>query len=149
MSGCSKYRHRLNKAMEYNGIELPPNFIGTIAKRAKTDGQVDTIVWSLLNVLEPPRCQMSHCPSHTAYGFCGCSKSLVPGKCSIHKGYIKRQKEKHEKIKQQLITMIAEDEKKTVEYVTANFDFEKYLSHAGGISRVINYYKAHQKKRKS
>lgn len=142
MAGCSKYLNRLKKAMEYNGVSLPDGFVSKIAKRAKTDGQVDSIALSLIAVLEPPYCKKSHCPHHTTYGFAGCSKSLVPGKCKLNLEYIQRTAERELKIKNKLIAIIAKDKNKSIEYVEANFDFAKFKGQAGGISRVFKHYES-------
>lgn len=63
---------------------------------------------SACRILEPPYCQKTHCPHHTVFGFAGCSKALVPGKCKFNLGYIKRKKEREEKELARRLSLIPE-----------------------------------------
>ncbi len=103
MASCTKYQKRFLKAVEYRGVSVPKDLMDVIAKRASSDRQLDKILLSMLEVLEPPFCQKSHCPHHTTYGFAGCSKSIVPGKCPINLEYLGRKREKEKKFKSEVI----------------------------------------------
>ncbi len=109
MAHCSKYVPRFKTALTFRGLEFPEEIINMMAKRAKSDSQLDGIICSCLDILEPPYCQKRHCPSHTTYGFCGCSKNLVPGKCKLNLDYLKRQKEKAEKVYQKRLLLIPQN----------------------------------------
>lgn len=108
MAACSKYVPRLKKALEYNKLPYPSEIITVMGRRATTDRELDGIINSICNILEPPYCQKSHCPSHTAFGFAGCSKSLVPGKCPLNLTYLKNKKEREEKEINRRIALIPE-----------------------------------------
>jgi len=57
-----------------------------------TDRAVSEIQYRMLRILEPPGCQMTHCPDYAgAFGFCNCRKGLVPGRCGKHRAFLKRQ----------------------------------------------------------
>jgi len=98
MAACSKYMNRFRKALEYRGLKVPEEIISYMGKRATSDRSLDGIILGVLNIIEPPHCQKNHCPSHTTYGFCGCSKGLVPGKCQLNLEYLKRKKERQDNI---------------------------------------------------
>lgn len=106
MPACSKYVSRLKIALAHRGLPYPQQIIDYIGKRASTDRELDRIITSVLQIIEPPSCQKTHCPSHTAYGFCGCSKSLVPSKCKLNLEYLKRKRDKEENILNKRIAVI-------------------------------------------
>ena len=90
---------RLNKAIAYRGLKPKKLdidvFLGTLRKRGITDNKLNGIVGGILSVLEPPVCQMSHCKHYGGqFAFCNCSKGEIPGKCKIHREYLKRRKER-------------------------------------------------------
>lgn len=105
---CSKYKSRLKTALEYRGLPYPVEIINYMGVRAKTDRSLDKIIGSLLEIIEPPSCKKIHCPSHTTYSFCGCSKNLVPGKCPLNLEYLKRKREKEEKVLNDRIAQLPE-----------------------------------------
>lgn len=98
MAACSKYVPRFKKALEYRGLSFPQEIINVMGKRAKSDRELDSIINSVCEILEPPSCKKSHCPHHTSFGFCGCSLALVPGKCKLNIDYLKRKKEREDKL---------------------------------------------------
>jgi hypothetical protein len=50
---------------------------------------------SIISLLEPPGCGMSHCESYGgSFAWCNCSKGEVPGKCKKNRAYLKRKKER-------------------------------------------------------
>jgi hypothetical protein len=98
MAACSKYMKRFRFALQYRKLPFPKEIIDYMGKRATSDRSLDGIICNILNIIEPPYCQKSHCEHHTTYGFCGCSKNLVPGKCKLNLEYLKRKKEKEERI---------------------------------------------------
>lgn len=108
MAACSKYMNRFRKALEYRGLPVPQDIINYMGKRATSDRMLDGIICGVLDIIEPPYCQKSHCESHTPYGFCGCSKSLVPGKCPLNREYLKRKKEREDKLLNERIAQIPE-----------------------------------------
>lgn len=98
MAACSKYMNRFRKAFEYRGLKVPEEIISYMGKRATSDRSLDAILLGVLNIIEPPYCQKSHCPSHTTFAFCGCSKGLVPGKCKLNLEYLKRKRDREERL---------------------------------------------------
>lgn len=96
MAACSKYVTRLRQAFKYRKIKFPSEIIDLMGKRAKTDRSIDDIIHGVLKIIEPTNCQKSHCPHHTSYSFCGCSKELVPGHCSLNLAYLKGRREREE-----------------------------------------------------
>lgn len=97
MAACSKYVTRLKIALTHRGVNMPTDVVNLMAKKAKSDGILDDIILRVLDVIEPPYCQMRHCSNHTTKGFCGCSLSLVPGKCSLNLSYLKNKRIREEK----------------------------------------------------
>lgn len=98
MAACSKYMNRFRFALQYRKLPFPSEIINYMGKRATTDRSLDSIILEVLDIIEPPYCQKSHCEFHTAYGFCGCSKNLVPGKCKLNLDYLKRKRDREDKI---------------------------------------------------
>lgn len=96
MAACSKYMNRFRSALLYRGLPVPQDIINYIGKRATSDRTLDGIILSVLRIIEPPYCSKHHCPFHTTYAFCGCSKGLVPGKCPLNLAYLKRKRQKEE-----------------------------------------------------
>lgn len=108
MSACSKYVPRFKKALEYRGLSFPKDIIDVMGKRANSDRDLDGIIHSIVSILEPPYCQKTHCPHHTAFAFCGCSLSLVPGKCKLNLDYLKNKKLREEKLLNSRINQLNE-----------------------------------------
>lgn len=77
-----------------------------MGKRANSDRSLDGIILGVLHIIEPPYCQKSHCESHTTYGFCGCSKGLVPGRCPLNLEYLRRKREREDKLLKERIAQI-------------------------------------------
>lgn len=90
---------RLRKAIKFRGLN-PKSldidlFLYKLISRGITDSALNGIIWKFLSVLEPPGCQMSHCKHYGHSGaFCNCSKGEIPGKCKIHRDYLKRRRER-------------------------------------------------------
>lgn len=98
MAACSKYMNRFKKALEYRKLPFPQEIIIYMGKRATSDRELDRVIHGVLDIIEPPHCQKSHCPSHTTFGFCGCSQSLVPGRCPLNLEYLKRKRDREESV---------------------------------------------------
>lgn len=98
MAACSKYLYRFKKALEFRKLPFPTDIINYIGKRANSDRSLDGIICSALSIIEPPNCTKSHCPSFTSFAFCNCSLSLVPGRCKLNLDYLKKKREREEKI---------------------------------------------------
>lgn len=98
MAACSKYVNRFRDALQYRNLPFPQDIINYMGKRATSDRELDGIIHRVLQIIEPPYCQKNHCPHHTAFAFCGCSKKLVPGKCKLNLEYLKRKREREEKL---------------------------------------------------
>lgn len=88
MAHCSKYMKRFKKALEHRKLPFPVEIINELAKRAKSDGELDSIINRVVDILEPPSCQKTHCPKFTTYGFANCSDGLVPGRCKLNIEYL-------------------------------------------------------------
>lgn len=106
MSACSKYLNRFKIALQHRGLPFPNEIIDYMGKRATSDRSLDNIILSVLQIIEPPYCQKRHCPSHTSYGFCGCSKSLIPGKCPLNLEYLRKKREREESIMTKRVAQI-------------------------------------------
>lgn len=98
MAARSKYMKRFRIALQYRNLPFPQQIIDYMGKRATSDRDLDAIIHGVLQIIEPPYCSKSHCPHHTTYGFCGCSQSLVPGKCKLNLEYLKRKREREDKL---------------------------------------------------
>lgn len=100
-NSCAKFS-RLKKALEYRGLD-PKNLdvdqlSRVLKKRGITDAKQNPIVWGLLDVLEPPGCQMSHCKFYgNSTAFCNCGDGRLPSKCDIYRDYKNRCKEREQK----------------------------------------------------
>lgn len=94
------YWRRLKKACEYRGIDVNAisKLVDVVRKRASGDRHVDNTFHPIISQLEPPTCCMSHCDYHTAYGFCGCGKNLVPSQCKKHRDFLDRQYDRMQKV---------------------------------------------------
>lgn len=108
MAACSKYVKRLRQALKFRKTRFPEEVITLMGKRAKTDRQLDAIIHGVLDVIEPPYCQKSHCSSHTAFAFCGCSLERVPGKCPLNLTYLKNRREREEADFQKRLIIVPE-----------------------------------------
>lgn len=106
MAACSNYMSRFRKALAYRNLPVPEDIIKYMGKRATSDMLLDAIILSVLEIIEPPYCQKSYCESHTSYGFCGCDKGLVPGKCPLNLQYLKRKREKENKILNERLSQV-------------------------------------------
>lgn len=98
--------NRFRSALTYRGLPVPQDIINYMGKRANSDRALDGIILGVLNIIEPPYCQKLHCESHTTYAFCGCSKGLVPGKCPLNLEYLKRKREREEKVLNERVSQI-------------------------------------------
>lgn len=139
MSACSKYTKRFERAMEYNNLPVPKELISTITKRAKSDGQIDIIIHSILDVLEPPACSKSHCPHFTTYGFANCAKGLVPGKCPLNLKYKKDKRGKEDKMTAEMVDYYVTKNK--VSKSDAEGKVAKIIKSVGGINRCYKLFK--------
>lgn len=97
-NSCQKFK-RLKKAIKYRKMNPDAlnldEFSKVLSKRGITDRVLNSIIWDLLLVLEPPACMMTHCKDYGHQSsFCNCSIERVPGRCPINKAYLKRKKEK-------------------------------------------------------
>lgn len=94
------YWARLKKACEYRDVDVNAisKLVDVVRKRASGDREVANIFFHIITKIEPPCCQMSHCESYTAYGFCNCGFSRVPSKCKKHRDYLQRQYDRMEKV---------------------------------------------------
>jgi len=109
-NSCAKLK-RFEEALTYRGLDaknLDVNELASVLrKRGITDNKQNDIICSLLNILEPPSCDMTHCVNYGGQSsFCNCSDSKIPGRCSIYLAYKKRIKEKGIKAANELIELI-------------------------------------------
>lgn len=117
MNSYAKF-DRLRKAIKFRGLD-PKRLdidllLDKLISRGITDNALNGILWKFLSVLEPPACQMSHCRHYGHQSaFCNCSKGEIPGKCKIHRDYLKRRKERGIKDVDLLLAAMAEQFKKT------------------------------------
>lgn len=109
MAACSKYRHRLKKALEFRGLKYPQEIIDYMGKRATTDRSLDGIIIAVCDIVEPPNCTKSHCPHFTTFSFCNCIDNRVPGKCPLNLEYLKKKKEREEKKYQERVAQLPEN----------------------------------------
>ena len=112
-NSCAKF-DRLKKALKHRGLNPESLNLNELArvfkKRGITDKKQNDIVCSVLSILEPPNCWMSHCKHFGGQSFfCYCTKEKIPGKCNIYRDYKKRQKEKAIKAADNLLGLISED----------------------------------------
>lgn len=120
-NSCQKF-DRLKKAIEYRGLD-PNNislndFAKLLAKRGITDTVQNKIVWMLLEVLEPPVCNMTHCEHYGGQSsFCNCSLERIPGRCPINRDYLKRKKEREENPKTEV---------EKIEYLAERLGYKGY-----------------------
>ena len=106
-NSCNKI-DRLKKALEYRGISperINLDDLGAVlTKRRITDATANEIIHKLLSVLEPPGCQKEHCIQYgLSTKFCNCSLERVPGRCPIHKAFVKRKRERAVKAMKKLM----------------------------------------------
>lgn len=100
-NACNKM-DRLKKAMEMRGVN-PESFSlyelsNVLAKRGITDTQLNPIAWTLITLLEPPGCYMTHCEHYGNSGSpMNCADGKIPGRCKINKTYKKRKLERKRK----------------------------------------------------
>lgn len=134
MAACSNYKNRLKAALEYRGLEYPLKIIDVIGKRATSDRELDGIILSITDILEPPNCKKSHCPHFTTFAFCNCSKKLVPGKCKLNIAYLKGVQQRLDAISEPIIKEM--QELYGISPEDAITSFERLKNSAGGISRV-------------
>lgn len=97
-NSCAKLS-RLKEALEYRGLDPKSLDLDVFWKVLRTRGIIDKvlnrIVWTLLEVLEPPGCGMPHCEYYGGQAsFCDCAKGEIPGKCKINRDYLKRIRER-------------------------------------------------------
>jgi hypothetical protein len=90
---------RLRKAIAYRGLDPKSldidRFLYTLINRGITESKLNEVIWNVLKTLEPPGCQMSHCEHYGHQSaFCNCSKEEIPGKCKIHREFLKRRKKR-------------------------------------------------------
>lgn len=130
--------NRLRAALEYRKEVMPVGLVNLLAKRATSDGELDSIILSTLQIIEPPFCQKSHCPSHTTYAFCGCSEKLVPGKCPLNLKYLKDRRQREAKIKEDIINEMLTIYKVSPE--TAEHSFQNVLRSSGSINRAKDWW---------
>lgn len=78
-------------------IEKIKYFLSDLSAKGMSDNKLYHIVYNILDVLEPPNCQKSHCQHHTTFGFCNCDEGWVPGKCKDHREYIDRKAKRENK----------------------------------------------------
>lgn len=89
---------RLKKALEYRGLNPEKfninNLFDVLMKRS-TDNKLNHLVYSIIAILEPSQCYMTHCKNRGGQSsFCNCAAGIIPGKCSIYRAYKKRKKAK-------------------------------------------------------
>jgi len=93
-NACAKAR-RLENAFQMRGID-PDNFSikqldKVLMKRGITDSQLNPIVGTLISVLEPPGCEMTHCKLYgNSTSPMNCADGRTPGRCKILKEYRER-----------------------------------------------------------
>ncbi len=78
-------------------IEKIKYFFLDMRDRGMSDNMFHHIICKILDVLEPPNCQKSHCQYYTTSGFCNCSEGRVPGKCKEHREYLDRKAKRENK----------------------------------------------------
>lgn len=97
-NACAK-RRRLEKAFRMRGVD-PDNFSlreldKVLMKRGITDTQLNPIVGTLINVLEPPGCEMTHCKLYgNSTSPMNCADGRTPGRCKILKDFRARRQER-------------------------------------------------------
>lgn len=96
-NSLAKFR-RLKKALEYRGLnseKLNIDKLFDVLIKRSTDNELNKIVWSIIAILEPSQCYMTHCKEYgNQSSFCNCGSGTIPGKCSIYRAYKKRKKAK-------------------------------------------------------
>ncbi len=90
---------RLRKAIAFRKLNPKrldiDSFLYVLNKRGMTESTLNETIMAVLASLEPPCCQMSHCEHYGHQSaFCNCSKEEIPGKCKIHRAFLKRRKER-------------------------------------------------------
>ena len=73
------------------GVRTLSAFLNAVERRATSERQLcEGVYGDLLNILEPPGCQKTHCKEHTAFGFANCGLNRTPGRCAEHRAYMAR-----------------------------------------------------------
>ncbi|MFT4061098.1 MAG: hypothetical protein QM642_01935 [Edaphocola sp.] len=109
-----KYCNRLSHALENEGLTMNSTLKDleqVLKNKINTRAEIDKLYWSILEIIEPPRCKMNHCEFHTAFGMCGCAEHRIPSKCNIHKDFLARQKKRELKAFDDCLAMLRESEK--------------------------------------
>lgn len=106
MAKYNDYGKRLTKAIEHRKCPVPDKFIELLKTRAKTDRKLDTVIYGMIEILEPKPCVVTHCPHHTVYGFCGCGIDLQPSKCAKSIKYHKDKNSRESGIKKTIVDEI-------------------------------------------
>lgn len=146
MAKCSNYVPRFKAALKYHGLPIPQEIIDKLGVRASSDRELDGIIMGVVQILEPPNCQKSHCPKHTTFGFCGCSEGLVPGKCPLNLEYLKRKRERRQSVKDAFIADIPET--KLYGKVWADNEFERLMKDKfyGNLDKFKKFWAANKTK---
>ena len=97
-NSCKKYK-RLSYSLRRKGINpeaMSLNKLNSLlVKRGITDRQLSNIMQEIINLIEPPQCEKTHCEHYGGQSyFCCCKKQKIPGNCKEHRAFLKRRAEK-------------------------------------------------------
>jgi len=69
-----------------------------LIRRGMSDRDIHSLFFSIIDVLEPPSCPMSHCKYFGGAGApMNCKQERIPGRCTILREYKQRKKDKASK----------------------------------------------------
>ncbi len=95
-NSCNKMQ-RLENSLRMRGLDPDNLSLKDLAivlrQRRISDRRLNPIVWTLVSVLEPPGCEMTHCKHYgNSAAPMNCSEGRIPGGCGILKDYRRRKK---------------------------------------------------------
>lgn len=90
---------RLKKSIERNGMKdgsISVNELRrTLERRGMSDRDMHSLFFTIITVLEPPACFMTHCKNYGGSGSpMNCGLERTPGRCSILKQFKERKAER-------------------------------------------------------
>lgn len=85
---------RLKAALMFRGIDPKKINLGELTnvliKKGITEAKMCNVYGVFIHFLEPGNCEMYHCSSHGANGFCNCCDGFVPNKCKKYRDFKNR-----------------------------------------------------------
>jgi hypothetical protein len=88
-------RRNLMIACRRLGIRTLSAFLDAVERRATSERQLcEGVYGDLLNILQPPGCQKTHCKHHSVFGFASCLLNRTPGRCKEHREYLERRRKR-------------------------------------------------------